>query len=89
MGSSVEVGQVNISQTTYDLLKDDADFTFESRGKTEAKDKGEVEMYFVKLRLGEAGRAKVDFVSVNSENGYGVYPLIALTSFYVLLFKKS
>jgi adenylate cyclase len=49
MESSGDVGQVNISQTTYELLKDDADFTFESRGKIEAKGKGEVEMYFVSL----------------------------------------
>ncbi len=41
------VGKVNISQATYDLLKDDITFTFESRGKIEAKGKGEIEMWFV------------------------------------------
>lgn len=45
--SAGQVGKVNISQSTYELLKDDADFTFESRGKIEAKGKGEMEMYFV------------------------------------------
>ena len=45
--SSGGVGKVNISQVTYDLLKDDSDFKFESRGKIEAKGKGEIEMYFV------------------------------------------
>ena len=47
MESSGGVGKVNISQATYELLKDDADFTFESRGKIEAKGKGKVKMYFV------------------------------------------
>ncbi len=48
MESHGEVGQVNISQNTYELLKNDPEFTFESRGKIQAKGKGEVEMYFVK-----------------------------------------
>lgn len=47
MESSGEIGKVNISESTYALLKDDPEFTFESRGKIEAKGKGEVEMYFV------------------------------------------
>jgi len=47
MESSGEVGRVNVSQATYKLLKDHPDFAFESRGKIEAKGKGEVEMYFV------------------------------------------
>jgi adenylate cyclase len=57
MESSGEVGKVNISQATYELLMKDTDasaplsvhntFTFESRGKIEAKGKGEMEMYFV------------------------------------------
>ena len=47
MDSSGEVGKVNISETTYELLKDNSYFSFESRGKVDAKGKGEVEMYFV------------------------------------------
>jgi adenylate cyclase len=47
MESSGEVGKVNISESTYQLLKDDTDFKFESRGHIEAKGKGEIEMYFV------------------------------------------
>ena len=47
MESAGEVGKVNISQTTYLLLKDDAQFAFENRGKIEAKGKGEMEMRFV------------------------------------------
>ncbi len=42
-----EIGKVNISKATYELLKDDPQFTFESRGKIEAKGKGEIEMWFV------------------------------------------
>lgn len=47
MESSGEVGKVNISESTYALLKDDASFSFENRGKIQAKGKGEMEMYFV------------------------------------------
>ncbi|WP_296701038.1 adenylate/guanylate cyclase domain-containing protein, partial [Algoriphagus sp.] len=47
MESSGELGKVNISQMTYNMLKDDPQFIFESRGKIEAKGKGEMEMWFV------------------------------------------
>jgi len=50
MEQNSEVGKVNISQATYELLKDDPQFTFESRGKIQAKGKGEVEMLFVNLK---------------------------------------
>jgi len=45
--SSGEVGKVNVSQATYEMLKDDPEFVFEKRGKIKAKGKGEIEMYFV------------------------------------------
>lgn len=48
MESSGEIGKVNISQDTYNLLKEDPQFAFESRGKIHAKGKGEMEMWFVK-----------------------------------------
>ncbi|MEH6535891.1 MAG: adenylate/guanylate cyclase domain-containing protein [Psychroserpens sp.] len=51
MESSGEIGKVNISEGTYILLKDDPEFTFESRGKIQAKGKGEMEMYFVETKL--------------------------------------
>jgi class 3 adenylate cyclase len=44
------IGKVNISQNTYELLKDRQEFTFVSRGKIKAKNKGEIEMYFVEYR---------------------------------------
>ena len=47
MESSGEIGKVNISENTYALIKDDPQFNFESRGKIQAKGKGEIEMYFV------------------------------------------
>ena len=49
MESSGEVGKVNISQSTYEQVNDDPQFTFEHRGKVEAKGKGQVDMYFVSL----------------------------------------
>ena len=52
MESNGEAGKVNISQTTYELLKDIGEFKFESRGKIEAKGKGEIEMYFVSRKNG-------------------------------------
>lgn len=45
--SSGEVGKINISEATYELLKDDPQFSFERRGKIKAKGKGELEMFFV------------------------------------------
>jgi class 3 adenylate cyclase len=39
-------GKINISQTTYNLVKDE--FDFEYRGKIMAKGKGEIDMYFVR-----------------------------------------
>ncbi len=53
MESSGEVGQVNISEATYEIVKNastplsDPVFTFTPRGKVQAKGKGEMEMYFV------------------------------------------
>lgn len=47
MESSGEVGKVNISHTTYELIKNNSNFQFHNRGKIEAKGKGEMEMYFV------------------------------------------
>lgn len=47
MESSGEAGKVNVSQTTYELLKDDPNFQFASRGMVAAKGKGEMNMWFV------------------------------------------
>ncbi len=46
MESSGEEGKVNISETTYQHIKNTFDCT--PRGKIQAKNKGEIEMYFVK-----------------------------------------
>ncbi len=45
MESSGEPGKVNISKTTYDLVKDKFDCKY--RGKVAAKNVGEIDMYFV------------------------------------------
>ncbi len=45
MESSGEIGKVNISGSTYELVKDK--FTCVHRGKIEAKNKGFIDMYFV------------------------------------------
>ncbi|WP_411894246.1 adenylate/guanylate cyclase domain-containing protein [Winogradskyella sp. A2] len=47
MESSGEIGKVNISESTYNHIKSDILFSFKSRGKIQAKGKGEVEMFFV------------------------------------------
>jgi adenylate cyclase len=60
MESSGVVGQVNISENTYSLLKDASTplgaplFRFEPRGKVEAKGKGELDMFLVQEHEGSA-----------------------------------
>ena len=49
MESCGKIGKVNISERTYTLLKNDPKFNFEYRGEIEAKGKGKMNMYFVKL----------------------------------------
>ncbi|MEI7801950.1 MAG: adenylate/guanylate cyclase domain-containing protein [Bacteroidota bacterium] len=49
MESSGETGKVNISGTTYDLVKDK--FKCAHRGKIAAKNKGDIDMYFVEGSL--------------------------------------
>jgi class 3 adenylate cyclase len=48
MESSGEIGKVNISNTTYELVKDH--FNCTHRGKIQAKNKGEIDMYFVEKK---------------------------------------
>ena len=45
MEQNSEAGKINISQTTYELVKDK--FTCQYRGEIEAKNKGKLKMYFV------------------------------------------
>jgi class 3 adenylate cyclase len=51
MESSGAVGRVNISESTYELIKSEKEFECKSRGKIEAKGKGEVGMWFVQRNL--------------------------------------
>lgn len=48
METEGEAGLVNISLSTYNLLKGDPLFDFQKRGRIKAKGKGEIEMFFVK-----------------------------------------
>ena len=50
MESSGEVGQVNISASTFELVKDR--FACSHRGKVTAKGKGEIDMYFIAASKG-------------------------------------
>ena len=47
MESSAEGGRINVSSTTYDLLK--ADYKFTARGSIDAKNIGALKMYFLEL----------------------------------------
>ncbi len=49
MESSGEVGKINISGSTYELVKDK--FTCTHRGKIRAKGKGEIDMFFVDKKV--------------------------------------
>jgi len=62
MESSGEVGQVNISEATYALVREQAGrlFDFTPRGKVQAKGKGEMEMYFVTRACGPGSRELSD-----------------------------
>lgn len=51
MESSGEVGKVNISGTTYEHVKEQ--FVCNYRGKIQAKNKGEIDMYFVESEKGK------------------------------------
>ncbi|GAB3528009.1 hypothetical protein GCM10027443_05240 [Pontibacter brevis] len=52
MESSCQEGKVNISGATYELVKDDFVCTY--RGKVDAKNKGEIDMYFVEAIVPKA-----------------------------------
>ena len=51
MESSGKVGQVNISEATYALVRNGTGLSFTPRGKVQAKGKGELEMYFVQREI--------------------------------------
>lgn len=47
MESSGEVGRVNFSEATYQIVRHGPRFRFIARGAVAAKGKGELQMYFV------------------------------------------
>src|SRR5690606_33540301 len=48
MESNGEIGKINISESTYNLVKDDFDFQY--RGEVDTKGKGLIKMYFVESK---------------------------------------
>ncbi len=47
MEQNSATGQINVSKSTYELVQND--FKFKYRGKVEAKNKGEIDMYFLEV----------------------------------------
>ncbi|MBO7495910.1 MAG: PAS domain S-box protein [Salinivirgaceae bacterium] len=58
--SACEPGKINISKTTYDVIKDY--FECEYRGKIPAKHKGEIDMYFVNRLKPEYSSDELGFI---------------------------
>ncbi len=63
MEQSGETGKINISQGTYDLIKDNYHCFY--RGKIDVKNKGEIDMYFVEGRVENSPNA-VNLVAVDN-----------------------
>lgn len=63
MESSGEIGRVNISAATYALVKDSFDCVY--RGKISAKNKGEIDMYFIGCEQSIDGRRKAQSLPRN------------------------
>ncbi len=53
MEQNSEPNKINMSGATFELLKNEFDCTY--RGKISAKNKGDIDMYFVHRRLGDGG----------------------------------
>jgi class 3 adenylate cyclase len=51
MEKASEAGKVNMSEATYELVKEEFNCTY--RGKIQAKNKGEIDMYFVERSFSE------------------------------------
>ena len=64
MESSGEIGKVNISGTTYELVKEKFDCLY--RGKIEAKNKGVIDMYFAEET---AKNTMLTFTNMHTEIG--------------------
>jgi adenylate cyclase len=65
MESNGAPGQVNISASTYDLVKNE--FTCSYRGKINAKNVGEIDMYFVERKPSFAINNLTENTSINEE----------------------
>jgi adenylate cyclase len=56
MESEGEVGEINISEATYELIRDDTRFSFVPRGDIQVKNKGEMKMCFVYVKSENFGQ---------------------------------
>jgi class 3 adenylate cyclase len=52
--SAGAVGEVNISEATFNLLKDEPGLSFSPRGRVAVKSKGEMAMFFARRKDGTA-----------------------------------
>lgn len=64
MESSGHVGKVNVSGDTYEFIK--AEFECEYRGKVEAKNKGQIDMYYVESSFRQQSEAKNQEITPHS-----------------------
>ena len=65
MEQNSEVGKINISENTYELVKDAFDCTY--RGEIQAKNKGMVHMFFAEP-LKEGSTGKIDLAILSNQN---------------------
>ena len=69
MESNGEPGQVNISASTYELIKDK--YACKYRGKIYAKNVGEIDMYFIDYEMGsEESKIKADALYENERKNH-------------------
>jgi class 3 adenylate cyclase len=57
MESASQPGKINVSENTYQLIRDD--FECEFRGRIDVKNKGMMKMYFIKDTGGDSGDPKL------------------------------
>ena len=75
MESHSEVGKVNISHHTHELIENEPEFIFEPRGSFEVKGKGEVEMYFV---IQSARKVTIPGVVELTRSSFGLASIVSL-----------
>jgi class 3 adenylate cyclase len=67
-----ETGHVNISENTYQLVRHDPAFSFQSRGNLEVKGKGQMPLYFVFLAAADGDMERLVLELAAGKSGKGV-----------------